>query len=303
MLDRRTLLAGMPLLGAAAPGPQTILGAAAPGPQTILGAAAPDRWAALRRAVAEVERAAGGPLGLSVLDTGTGRQFGWRANTRFPMCSTFKLLLAARLLAGGPWRMDDALQVTAADVINPAPFTRPRIGSTATLTELAGAMVTLSDNPAANIALKHTGGPAALTRWLRQIGDGVTRLDRMEPEMNNETPGDPRDTTTPAAMLWTARRVLLGGVLAPAARVQLLGWMANSETGATMLRSALPAGWQEAHKTGAGADRARNIVSLITPPGRKPILVSAYLFAAVSSLEERNRHFPALGRAVVSALG
>lgn len=272
-------------------------------PALALGGAGPDRWAALRAAVADTERSAGGPIGLMVRDTGSGAVFRHRADQRFPLCSTFKLLLAARLLAGGAWRMEAALPVTAADMIDPAPVTRPRIGGTATLHELAAAMVTYSDNPAANIALRRIGGPAALTRWLRGLGDGITRLDRMEPELNNESPGDPRDTTTPAAMLATTERLLLGKVLAPAARAELIGWMTASQTGATMLRPALPARWTEAHKTGAGSDRARNIVSLITPPNRPPILVAAYLFARESTLEARNAPFPALGRAIVAALG
>lgn len=283
MIDRRTLIAGLPLLTAAAP----------------------DRFATLRRAIPLIERSAGGPIGISLLDTHTGERFGHRANDRFPLCSTFKLLLAARLLHGadkGQWAMSERLPVTKADMLFNAPFTEKRIGGTASLLELAEAMAVLSDNPAANIALARVGGPAALTAWLRSVGDNVTRLDRNEPEMNNETPGDPRDTTTPAAMLATSRALVEGRILSPIARAQLLGWMQASKTADTMIRAALPPAWQEANKTGAGSWRARNIVSVITPPGRKPIWVAAYLFAARSELAERNRQFVPLGRAIVESV-
>jgi len=284
MIDRRMLITGLPLLAAAAP----------------------DRFAPLRRAIPQIERSAGGPIGISLLDTHTGDRFGHRANDRFPLCSTFKLLLAAQLLHGvdkGQWTMTERLPVTKADMLFNAPFTEKRIGGTASLLELAQAMAVLSDNPAANIALAKVGGPAALTAWLRSIADQTTRIDRNEPEMNNETPGDPRDTTTPAAMLATSRALVEGRILSPAARRTLFGWMQASKTADTMIRAALPLGWQEANKTGAGSWRARNIVSVITPPGRKPIWIAAYLFAAKSELAERNRQFVPLGRAIVESVG
>ncbi|MCM0033460.1 class A beta-lactamase [Sandarakinorhabdus limnophila] len=283
MIDRRMLMTGLPLLAAAAP----------------------DRFAPLRRAIPQIERSAGGPIGISLLDTHTGERFGHRANDRFPLCSTFKLLLAARLLRGadkGQWAMTERVPVTKADMLFNAPFTEKRIGGTASLLELAEAMTVLSDNPAANIALAKVGGPAALTAWLRSIADQTTRIDRNEPEMNNETPGDPRDTSTPAAMLATSRALVEGRILSPAARKTLFGWMQASKTADTMIRAALPPGWQEANKTGAGSWRARNIVSVITPPGRKPIWVAAYLFAGKSELAERNRQFVPLGRAIVESV-
>ena len=283
MIDRRMLMTGLPLLAAAAP----------------------DRFAPLRRAITAVERSAGGTIGISLLDTHTGERFGHRANDRFPLCSTFKLLLAARLLHGadkGQWAMTERLPVTKADMLFNAPFTEKRIGGTASLLELAQAMTVLSDNPAANIALAKVGGPAALTAWLRSIADQTTRIDRNEPEMNNEAPGDPRDTTTPTAMLATSRALVEGRILSPVARKTLFGWMQASKTADTMIRAALPPGWQEANKTGAGSWRARNIVSVITPPARKPIWVAAYLFAAKSELAERNRQFVPLGRAIVESV-
>ncbi|WP_310474674.1 class A beta-lactamase [Sandarakinorhabdus sp.] len=284
MIDRRILLAGLPLITAAGP----------------------DRFAALRRAIPLIERSAGGPIGVALIDTHSGQRFTHRAAERFPLCSTFKLLLAARLLHGaekGAWVMSERLPVTKADMLFNAPFTEKRIGGSASLLELAEAMAVVSDNPAANIAMARVGGPAALTRWLRAIGDQTTRLDRNEPEMNNETPGDPRDTTTPAAMLATAQALVEGRILSPAGRAQLFAWMQASKTADTMIRAALPPGWQEANKTGAGSWHARNIVSVITPPGRRPIWVAAYLFAARSELAERNRQFVPLGRAIVDSVG
>jgi beta-lactamase class A len=297
MIDRRQLVIAAPLL--------VMAPAFAAARAATSGVAAAGRFAPLRRAIAQIERDAGGPIGVALIDTHDGARFAHRAASRFPLCSTFKLLLAARLLHGaqtGLWQMIDRLSITQADMLNNAPFSETRIGGTASLRELAEAMCVLSDNPAANLALARIGGPAALTAWLRGTGDAVTRLDRTEPAMNNEVPGDPRDTTTPAAMLATCRRLVTGPVLTPDGRAQLLAWMQASRTADAMIRAALPAGWAEANKTGAGEDRARNIVSIITPPGRRPIWVAAYLFAAKSSLAERNRQFVPLGRAIVDSI-
>lgn len=284
MIDRRTLIAGLPLVAAAAP----------------------DRFAPLRRAIARIEHDAGGPLGFALHDSHTGGRFTHRAEQRFPLCSTFKLLLAARLLHGaqqGRWRMTDRVAIAAADLIAPSPFTSSRVGTGATLAELAQAMTEVSDNGAANLGLSHVGGPAALTAWLRSIGDRVTRLDRGEPEMNNEIPGDPRDTTTPAAMLATCQRLLTAGPLDAAGRARLAALMAGSQTANGLFRAVLPPGWQEGNRTGGGEWHARNIVSVITPPGRRPVYVAAYLFAAKSGMAERGRHFQPLGRAIVESLG
>lgn len=59
--------------------------------------AVPLRDAAAR--LAELERVHGGRLGVAMLDTGSGRRIAHRGDQRFLMCSTFKLLLAAAVLA------------------------------------------------------------------------------------------------------------------------------------------------------------------------------------------------------------
>ena len=50
-------------------------------------------------AIAAIERKHGGRLGVFALDTATRKTMNWRADERFTMCSTFKVLLAAQVLA------------------------------------------------------------------------------------------------------------------------------------------------------------------------------------------------------------
>lgn len=260
--------------------------------------------AAFRATVAELERDARGRMGVALLDTGSGARFAWRADERFPMCSTFKALLVGAVLArvdAGADRLDRTMPVRAGDIVANSPVTATRAGATATLAELCAATVGQSDNAAANLLLPVVGGPAGLTRTLRAQGDAMTRLDRTEPSLNEAPPGDPRDTTTPAAILESIRRLTLGTTLAPGSRARLIGWMAAATTGTKRLRAGLPTGWRVADKTGAGEHGSDNVVALVWRPGAAaPLLVASYITDTPLELAGTNAIHARLARAIAS---
>ncbi len=233
------------------------------------------------RALADLEEKVGGRVGVFAIDTGTGRQLAHRPDERFAMCSTFKWVLAAAVLTRVDRRelsLDERVRYGASDVLEHAPIAREHVADgTMTVAALAQAAVTVSDNTAANLLLARIGGPAGLTAFMRSAGDTVTRLDRDEPTLNENAPGDPRDTTTPRAMATLMRQLLCRGTLSAASRERLLGWMRACETGKDRLRAGLPAGWTVGDKTGTGPRCAVNDVAIAWPPGRAPILVAAYL--------------------------
>jgi beta-lactamase class A len=135
------------------------------------------------------------------------------------------------------------------------------------------------------------GGPEGLTRFLRANGDGVTRLDRTEPTLNENLPNDPRDTTTPDAIARTLKRFLLeDGVLNAAHREKLIGWMVESPTGRERLRAGLPGDWRVGDKTGTwnGVHNAANDVAIAWPPGKAPIIIAAYLSESTADPAARN---------------
>lgn len=227
-----------------------------------------------------IEADSGGRLGVHILDTGTGASVGHRADERFPMCSTFKVLAAARVLHrvdAGLEQLERRIPYGRDVLVAHSPVTERHVGAGLTLAQLCEATITTSDNAAANLILQSYGGPAALTAYLRTLGDVHTRLDRTEPGLNEATPGDPRDTTTPAAMVASLERLLLGPALSTASRERLTQWMVANTTGDTRLRAGLPAGWRVGDKTGAGALGTNNDVAIFWPPGRAPWLVAAYL--------------------------
>ena len=275
-----------------------------PGRRTLvalaMGAATP-AVAALPASIARIEAESGGRLGVAVLDTGTGATAGHRLAERFPMTSTFKLPLAAAILARGDHSR--RVRFTREDLIAWSPVTERRVGGEGmTLAELAEATTTTNDNTAANLLLRALGGPGALTAFLRETGDDTTRLDRIEPELNEALPGDARDTTTPAAMVSTLQRLCLGAALTWDARATLLGWMRANQTGGPLLRAGLPPDWVVGDRTGAGGFHSRAVVAISWPPaGRAPLLVAAFLHEGPAAMPARDAIFARLGAAIAKA--
>jgi beta-lactamase class A len=260
----------------------------------------------LSAAVAKAEKASGGRIGFAVHDTATGRRFSHRGGERFAMASTFKMLLAAAILEQvdkGRERLDRAIPVKASDILPNSPVSEKRVGGTATVAELAEATMIYSDNAAANLLLPAIGGPAGLTAFLRRIGDPVTRLDRNEPMMSEAKPGDPRDTTSPDAILATWERILLGIVLTPASRARLTGWLIANTTGDTRLRAGLPKGWRVGDKTGTGSNGNVNDIAIIWPDraAKGPVLIASFVNGKAPAEKLYALHAD-LARAVAAAL-
>lgn len=254
----------------------------------------------------QLEKASGGRLGVFCVDTGTGRHWSWRPYERFPMCSTYKLLLVGAVLAGvdrGKDRLGRVVRFHARQVVAYSPVTSRHIASGMTVEALCVAAITVSDNTAANLLLALLGGPQVVTEFARSLGDKRTRLDRNEPEVNTALPGDVRDTTTPADMVHDLRTLVLGNALSEASRALLTRWLVEDTTGVNRIRAGLPAGWREGDKTGSGNRGTTNDVAILWPPKGKPVLVTAYLTGATVSRERREATLAAVGREVVAVVG
>ena len=241
--------------------------------------------------IAAMEKDLGGRIGVSALDTGSGVRLSHRGRERFAMCSSFKWLLATDVLARadrGDLKLDQDIAYSQKDLLGAAPVTRAHVGEGhLTIERLCAAAVQYSDNTAANLLLARIGGPAGLTRFLRGIGDPVTRLDRTEPALNSNIPGDRRDTTMPDAMVTTMKRMLLGDALKPTSRQKLVGWLKDSTTGQGRLRAGLPKDWVAGDKTGTGINGPSVDNAIAWPPGRAPILMVTYVDARNATADAR----------------
>lgn len=252
--------------------------------------------------VASLEKKIGGRVGVYLRDI-TGRVLvAHRADERFPMCSTFKFLLAAaalRRVDQGQMSLDQVLAFGEADLLSYAPVTKANVAKGGLpLGELCDAVVTVSDNTAANVILRTIGGPQAVTAFARSIGDMDTRLDRNEPELNSAIPGDPRDTTTPQAIGEDMARLLSGNALAPASQQMLENWMVSSKTGLKRVRAGVPKSWVIGDKTGSGANGSANVIALIRPENRATLFASVYLTGSSAPAEELDAVHVEVGRII-----
>jgi beta-lactamase class A len=276
---------------------------------SLLLCAAPPQAAVANDGIVEAARQAearlGARVGLAVHDTGSGKRWRYKADERFPMASTFKVLACAALLArvdAGQEEISRRVPITKDDLVPHAPVTEGKVGSDMSLGELCEATMGVSDNPAANKILDAIGGPPAVTRFMRSLGDGTTRLDRRETALNEGAPGDPRDTTSPSAMAASLEKLALGDALSAPSRAQLTQWHVGNEVGGPLLRAGLPTNWRVGDRTGVGGHGTRGVVAVIWPPGRAPVVAVVYITGTKASMDERNAAIAGIGRAIAEAL-
>lgn len=227
----------------------------------------------------EIEEETGGRLGVALVDAKGALLLGFNRDERFAMCSTFKAPLAAAVLIGaeaGKFGLDGEIPFGKDDILDYAPVVKKnRKRGRMSMGELAQAAVEVSDNSAANLLLPMLGGPEGLTAFMRAHGDSVTRLDRNEPALNDNAPGDPRDTTTPAAMAGLMGRLFFRD-MKPQSVEKLRAWFNASSTGDNRIKAGLPEGWTSGSKTGS-CGTAYNDVALVRSPGGEEYILAVYL--------------------------
>lgn len=253
--------------------------------------------------LAKLEASVGGRLGVDIIDSATQRRWDYRADERFAMCSTFKFLASAAVLKrvdAGQEQLDRRITYGNDVLVAYSPTTSRHVGGNGlTLGQLCEAALTLSDNTAANLILNSLGGLEPFNKFIKSLGDKQTRLDRFETELNTAIPGDLRDTTTPAAMSDNLQRVLLGDVLSPSSREQLIAWMRSNKTGDRRVRAGMQPGWTVGDKTGSGDYGTTNTIAIIWPPQGKPLLASIYLTRTKAPEDQRNAVLAEVGKIIV----
>lgn len=292
LIDRRTFMAAAVLAGAAPA-------------WAYSQASKKNRWTterliALDQALADLEKQSQGRLGVALTDTATGQVASYRGDERFLMLSSFKTLAAAYVLARadrGEDQLTRRMPIAESDLVEHAPVTKQHVGPRGmTLAELCHATITTSDNTAANLMHRSYGGPQALTRFIRGLGDTVTRCDRYEPGLNVPHATEPLDTTSPHAMNRTLGALLFGNALKPESRELLQSWLLANTTGGKRLRAGLPADWKVGEKTGTYSRVGSNDAGFAQAPGGSPIIMSVYLETTAIPMPDRDRIIADVGR-------
>lgn len=263
-------------------------------------------WCATADPIAEYERTTGGRIGVHALNVTTGQTFTWRANERFIMCSSYKASLVAFVLARidrGQEKLDALVPYTAKNTLGLwGPIAKENLAKGAmTVAAMCKAAVEISDGVCANMLMARSGGPAALTAFLRSIGDTTTRVDHFEPALDRVPSGGPDDSTTPAAMASTLQKVVLGDVLAARSKGLLTDWLIGNQTN-PRLRGGLPRNWRIGNKTGhSGRDMAGDI-AVAWPHPEIPIVIAVYTRGGRPTEAQFDKAFAGIGRLVASTL-
>lgn len=233
-----------------------------------------------RSEMSRIEQQVGGRIGVAALNVGTGELISYRSDERFAMCSTFKVLLVAAVLSmadADPDLLARKISFDAADLLEYAPVVTGRLSEGAlSVEELCSAAVSMSDNTAANLLIELVGGPNGVTQFARLLGDYETRLDRIEPELNSNIPGDSRDTTTPIAMVHSLHAVLIDDALSESSRQTLIGWLESSPVGRARIRAGVGRDSRAATKSGSGERGATNDVGVVWTPDGVPVVLAIY---------------------------
>ena len=262
----------------------------------------------LTQTLQHLEERSQGRLGVAVLDGQNERLWSYQGSQRFPLMNTFKTLACAKLLYQiqhkNLW-FGARVPIQEKDLVSWSPISEHFSGGLMSLRSLCTVAMLMSDNHATNLVLEYVGGPQGLTHFLRHIvGDPHTRLDRIEPELNSASPGDPRDTTTPEDMVQTLKALLYDdGVLERVYRRQLRQWMSLNVVADDLMRPALPQAWRIADRSGADQQGSRGITAMLWKKDRKPLFIAIYLTQTQLSLAERNRVIEEVSHVVFAQFG
>lgn len=277
----------IPLTGAAAtghasaaPSATTLTATSVAAPATAM-RATPDA-ARARKELRTLEASFKGRIGAYAVDTATGKTITYRSGERFPLLSTFKAIAAAAVLhkarTSDPGLLNKVVHWTTAELQGHSPVTEKHVKDGMTVARLCEAAVAEGDNTAANMLLKQIGGPAGLTAYFHTLKDPISRLDRWETELNDWSPKEKRDTTTPASMGRDLRAVTTGDALNAKDRERLNAWLIANKTGDARIRAGLPKSWTVGDRTGTNSKYGAGNDIAVVWPGKPaaPIIMSIY---------------------------
>ncbi|EDI2100969.1 class A beta-lactamase [Salmonella enterica subsp. enterica serovar Heidelberg] len=250
-----------------------------------------------------LEKNSGGRLGVALINTENNDLTLYRADERFAMCSTSKVVAVSALLKkseSDKTILGKNIALHEAELVTWSPVTEKNITTGMTLGALSAATLQYSDNTAMNSILNYLGGPSAVTAFARSIGDEKFRQDRTEPELNTAIPGDERDTSTPLAMATTLQKLTLGDALATPQRQQLVEWLKGNTTGAASIKAGLPEGWIVGDKTGSGDYGTTNDIAVIWPPEKSPLILVIFFTQPLQDAQSRKDILAEATKIVVS---
>ncbi len=277
-----------------------------------------------------------GRIGFAAQEIGSEDVIALNGDESFAMASTYKVAIATTVLDRvdkGELTLDQMVDITPDMMIagdNAIAETYVHPGMQLSVANVIEVMITYSDNTAADTCIRLAGGPAAVTKKLRGLGIEDQRVDRPTAELIRDfydLPGlatvevmaevvrtdpqkaaraadpspdfehDPRDHTTPLAMLQLLRAIDDGTALSPESREFLLGAMSRTQTGVGRLRGMLPRGTPVAHKTGTIGGVANDVGFITLPDGRR-FAIAVFTNSSATPEADRDRAIAEVARSL-----
>jgi beta-lactamase class A len=227
------------------------------------------------KAFTQLENEFDARLGVYAIDTETEKSIAYRADERFAFASTYKALAAGAMLKQKSLNdLDEIITYTEDDLVPYSPITEKHVDTGMSLKDIADAAIRYSDNTAGNLLFNELAGPAGFETVLREIGDKVTKSDRLEPDLNLTVPENSRDTSTPKALAQSLQAFVISDLLSSEKRELMTNWLVDSTTGDTLIRAGVPEGWVVGDKSGAGSYGTRNDIAIVWPPDHAPIVIA-----------------------------
>lgn len=243
-------------------------------------------------------------IGYSAIDLDTGRTVSHHAEQRFPMGSVFKFplsLAVLHLVDEKKFDLDRQYTIQPSD-FSPgfSPIRDNAHGQpvTMTLREIVRYTLGMSDNTGADYLMKLIGGPAVVTKYVRDLGVQGIRVDRSEKQMAADIHGtpdgrakyavDPRDTATPRALMELLRLFYeKRDGLSPASHEFAMTTMLATKTGPKRIVSVLPAGSTFAHKTGTMPGTFNDVGVITLPDAKHHIAIAVLVKGAKTDDDEK----------------
>jgi len=268
-----------------------------------------------------------GRIGVAAQEIGSGESITVNGDDTFVMASTYKVAIAVtalRQVDQGKLKLTDLIDCPVEKMVpgpNPLVMNFLHPGIKLSVANLIEPMIVESDNSATDFLLEAVGGPAAVTKMLRDIGITDFRVDRdvseilrdfygledrayvsvataayakdptlilRQSDRNLDYEKDPRDQTTPKAMLQLLLAIDSGKALSETSREFLLGVMSRTRTGGGRLKGLLPKGTPVAHKTGTLGGVANDVGYVTLPDGRR-FAIAVFTKSSTTSEEDRSR--------------
>jgi beta-lactamase class A len=242
----------------------------------------------LEARIAGIAGAESGRIGVAAVDLSTGRAIQVLGDQPFPMASTSKVAIVATFLEGvdqGRFRLDQQfpLMIAVPSRKFEGSIAPVRPGQLFTAQSLIEMTITRSDNQATDALLAAVGGPGAVNHWLAGAGIRNFRIDRDiatlvrdDGEIDPAFSIDPRDSTTPLAMVQLLSGIYRGQWLRPSSRAVLIGAMERCITGKRRIPAMLPGEARVAHKTGS-LNNTSSDVGIIQAPDGRALAVAIYV--------------------------